>query len=250
MTSAPTVPASPGDDDPSAPRRHLLRLAAIAAWGVVLAVQVGQYLHRPTTPNLIVTIGLATLFALFVAHELFIRLVRKRHWHRVAARLQGAAYLSEFHNLPNRNYVLAELRREMPRARATSTPFVLVQLSIENIDDIRARRGDDFAQRALDSLAEVLKRLTRSSDFLAHLGGAKFCVMLVECTLEQSFTYLKRVPGTIAVSDGHNVLDVPVTARVLQYDLQALYATDVLHDLEAARPLRRREQPRPDALVA
>uniref|UniRef100_UPI002ADD668E diguanylate cyclase domain-containing protein n=1 Tax=Tepidiforma sp. TaxID=2682230 RepID=UPI002ADD668E len=217
---------------------------------VVLAVQAGQYLHRPTTPNLVVTIGLATLFALFVAHELFIRLVRKRHWHRVAARLQGAAYLSEFHNLPNRNYVLAELRREMPRARAIGTPFVLVQLSIENIDDIRARRGDDFAQRALGSLAEVLKRLTRSSDFLAHLGGAKFCVMLVECTLEQAFLYLKRVPGTIAVSDGHNIFDVPVTARVLQYDLQALYATDVLHDLEEARPLRRREQPRPDALVA
>lgn len=250
MNSAPTVPATPGDEEPAAPRRYFLRLAAIAGWGLVLAVQVGQYIHRPTTPNLIVTIGLATLFALFVAHEVFMRVVRKRHWHRVAARLQGAAYLSEFHNLPNRNYVLAELRREMPRARALQAPFVLVQLSIENIDDIRARRGDDFARRALNGLAEVLKRLTRSSDFLAHLGGAKFCVMLVECTLEQSFIYLKRVPGTIAVSDGHNVFDVPITARVLQYDLQALYATDVLRDLEETRPLRRREQPRPDALVA
>jgi diguanylate cyclase (GGDEF)-like protein len=249
MNSAPTVPAH-SDNEPEAPQRHLLRMAALAGWGVVLAVQVGQYVHSPTTANLIVTLGLATLFVLFLAHFIFMRVVQKRHWHRVAARLQGAAYLSEFHNLPNRNYVLAELRREMPRARALQDPFVLIELSIENINEIRARRGDDFANRALNALADVLKRLTRSSDFLAHLGGAKFCVMLVECTLEQSFVYLKRVPGTVSVSDGHNVLDVPITARILQYDLEALYATDVLRDLEETRPLRRREQPRPDSLAA
>lgn len=249
MNPAPTVPASP-EQEPGAPQRHLLRMAALAGWGIVLAVQVVQYLRQPTTANFIVTVGLAALFLLFLTHAVFMQVVRKRHWHRVAARLQGAAYLSEFHNLPNRNYVLAELRREMPRARALQSPFVLVQLSIENINDIRERRGEDFANRAVNALAEVLKRLTRSSDFLAHLGGAKFCVMLVECTLEQSYTYLKRVPGTISVSDGHTVFDVPVTARVLQYDLEALYATDVLRDLEETRPLRRREPPRPDSLAA
>ena len=173
-----------------------------------------------------------------------------RSWRRVSTKLHGAAYLSEFHNLPNRNYVLAELRREMPRARTHNAPFVLIQLSLENIDGVRERRGDDFADRAVNGLVEVLKRLTRSSDFLAHLGGARFCVMLVECTLEQSYIYLKRVPGTISVSDGRQMLDVAVTARVHQYDLESLYATDVLRDLEETKPLRRREQPRMDALAA
>jgi len=46
------------------------------------------------------------------------------------------------------------------------------------------------------------------------------------------------------------MLDVPVTARVSQYDMEALYATDVLRDLEEMRPLRRREQPRMDSLAA
>ncbi|WP_322795482.1 diguanylate cyclase domain-containing protein [Tepidiforma sp.] len=243
------VPAEP-ESEPGNPRGQLLRVIALGGWGLVLAVQVGQYLHSPTTANFIVTVGLAALFFLFLAHAIFMHVVQRRHWHRVAARLQGAAYLSEVHNLPNRNYVLSELRREMPRARLHQSPFVLIQLSIENIDDIRRRRGEDFARRSVNALAEVLKRLTRSSDFLAHLGGARFCVMLVDCSLEQSFIYLKRVPGTLSVSDGHNVLDVPVTARIHQYDLEALYATDVLRDLEESRPLRRREEPRPDALVA
>ena len=145
---------------------------------------------------------------------------------------------------------LAELRREMPRARATSSPFVLIQLSLEDLDGVRQRRGDEFAERSVNALVETLKRLTRSSDFLAHLGGARFCVMLVDCTLEQSYIYLKRVPGVVSVSAGHNMLPVPVTARVHQYDLEALYATDVLRDLEETKPLRRREPPRLDSLAA
>jgi hypothetical protein len=52
------------------------------------------------------------------------------------------------------------------------------------------------------------------------------------------------VPGSVPVSDGRTMYDVPVSARMMQYDLEALYATDVLRDVEEAKPLRRREEPR------
>jgi len=178
------------------------------------------------------------------------RWMSHRRWRRVTGRLMGSAYLSDFQGLPNRNYVLAELRREMPRARSLRAPFVLVQLSLDDIAGVRERRGKEFGDRAVNALAEVLKRLTRSSDFLAHLGEARFCVMLVECTSEQSWTYLRRVPGSIAVSDGHHMFDVPVTARIYQYDLESLYATDVLQEVEDMRPLRRREDPRAGSIAA
>lgn len=235
---------------PSERRKHLIRFAALCGWGIVLGLVLAQAINSPTASNRIVAAGFVTLFVLMNANLLLMRWLGQRNWRHVSAKMHGSAYLSEFHNLPNRNYVLAELRREMPRARTHNTPFVLIQLSLETIDAVRQRRGEDFADRAVNSLADVLKRLTRSSDFLAHLGGAKFCVMLVECTIEQSYIYLKRVPGTISVSDGHQMLDVPVTARVLQYDGESLYATDVLRDLEETKPLRRREQPRMDALAA
>ncbi|HNM78164.1 MAG TPA: diguanylate cyclase [Tepidiformaceae bacterium] len=231
-------------------RKHLIRAALLVGWGLVLAVQISATMAKPTTSNLIVSAAFCLLFLIVNINLFVLGWLGSRSWRRVSTKLHGAAYLSEFHNLPNRNYVLAELRREMPRARTHNAPFVLIQLSLENIDGVRERRGDDFADRAVNGLVEVLKRLTRSSDFLAHLGGARFCVMLVECTLEQSYIYLKRVPGTISVSDGRQMLDVAVTARVHQYDLESLYATDVLRDLEETKPLRRREQPRMDALAA
>lgn len=245
-TAGPQQQAAPRMDW----RKQSIRVVAFAGWGLVLAIQFARTVGNPSAPNLVVAAALAALFVLFNARLLTSRWLTSRRWRGLSARMQGAAYLSEFHNLPNRNYVLAEIRRELPRSRSTDLPFVLIQLSLENIEEVRARRGNDFADRAVNSLAEVLKRLTRSSDFLAHLGQARFCVLLVECTLEQSYIYLRRVPGVISVSDGHKMLDVPVTARVVQYDMEALYATDVLRDLEEAKPLRRRQEPRMDALAA
>lgn len=239
-------PAQAGNDT----RKHIIRVALLVGWGVVLAVQVAGTVRNPSMSNTIVSFAFFLLFAIVNLNLLLMGWLGGRSWRRVSTKLHGAAYLSEFHNLPNRNYVLAELRREMPRARAHNSPFVLIQLSLENIDQVRERRGEDFSDRAVNSLVEVLKRLTRSSDFLAHLGGPRFAVMLVECTLEQSYIYLKRVPGNISVSDGHQMLDIAVTARVHQYDLESLYATDVLRDLEEMKPLRRREQPRMDSLAA
>jgi len=231
-------------------RRHAVRVAALVGWGLVLALEISLAIRNPSTTNLVVAGAFVCLFALVNVKLVLVGWLEDRNWRRVTSKLHGSAYLSELHNLPNRNYVLAELRREMPRARATNSPFVIIQVSLDGLEGVRQRRGDEFAERAVNSLVDVLRRLTRSSDFLAHLGGPKFCVMLVECTLEQSYIYLKRVPGTISVSDGHAMFDVPVTARVHQYDLESLYATDVLRDMEEMQPLRRRETPRADALAA
>jgi hypothetical protein len=46
------------------------------------------------------------------------------------------------------------------------------------------------------------------------------------------------------------MLEVRVTARMMQYDMESLYATDVLHDAEESAPLRRKEAPRPNAMAA
>ena len=231
-------------------RRHLFRVVGVVGWGLVLGIELAVTIHDPSLGNILITSGIATLFVLVYVQLILGRWIGHRNLRRVTSRLHGSAYLSEFHDLPNRNYLLAELRREMPRARAIHTPFMLLQLSLDDLDGVRERRGEDFADRSVYALSEVLKRLTRSSDFLAHLGAARFCVMLVECTSEQSWTFLRRVPGSIPVSDGHAMFEVPVTARVHQYDLEALYATDVLAEVETTRPLRRREEPREGSIAA
>ncbi len=231
-------------------KRHLVRVAGLAAWGVLLGVVYAMAIGDPSLANLVTASGLTLVFLLVNLQILAARWLGRRHFRQFSSKLHGSAYLSDFQNLPNRNYLLAELRREMPRSRSTRSPFVLILLALDDVDGIRERRGGEFAERSITALAEVLKRLTRSSDFLAHLGGAKFCVVLVDCTREQAWTYLRRVPGVIPVSDGFRMLDVAVSARLSEYDLESLYATDVLRDAEESKALRRREEPRMDSVAA
>jgi diguanylate cyclase (GGDEF)-like protein len=222
-------------------RRRLVRVVSYAIWASIL-VWLGLLVFRDPSPtNLITVAGMTGLFLIVNAQMLLVRWLGQRRFDRTMAKLHGSAYVSELEGLPNRNYLLAELRREMPRARANETPFVLIVLSLDTLAEIAQRRGPDFSDRAMRSLAQVLKRLTRTSDFVAHLDGPRFCVMLNECTRNQAFIYLQRVPGTVAVSDGRHMYEVPLSARVHEYDLENLYATDVLREAEEMRPLRRKE---------
>lgn len=245
-----TLPGAHEDEIRTSGRRHVIRIAAFVGWGVVISLQTAATLRDPGFSNLVAEAGFIVLFVLVNLQLLFMRWLGHKSWRRVTTRLHGSAYLSEKYDLPNRNYLLSELRREMPRARNTEAPFVLIQLSLENFDAVRERRGRAFSERATNALVETLKRQSRSSDFLAHVGDARFCVMLVECTTEQSGVYLQRVPGVISVSDGRQMFDVPVVARVREYDMEALYATDVLREVEEVQPLRRRKEPRADSFAA
>jgi diguanylate cyclase (GGDEF)-like protein len=224
-------------------RRSMFRIVSLVGWTTVLAFVVVRTAADPAPLNVLVSAAFVLLCLAVNAQLFLVRWMGNRSWTRAMSKMHRSSYVSEIHNLPNRNYLLAELRREMPRARTTHTPFTLVLVSIDNLSDIRERRGEGFCQRSAHALADTLRRITRNADFIAHLQDAHFCVMLNECSAEQAWLFLRMVPGRLAVSDGRMMYDVPISARMLQYDLEALYATDVLRDLEETQPLRRREDP-------
>ena len=225
-------------------RRHALRVVSFVLWGAVMVTQVGALLRDPSTLNIIVACAFVLLFLVVNVQLFLLQWLGHRSWRRTVNRIHNSSYLSALHELPNRNYLLSELRREMPRARSAGSPFVLLLVSLDTVDAVRERRGDDFADRSIGALVELLKRVTRNSDFIAHLDSARFCVMLNDCDIDQAWLFMRRVPGSVAVSDGHQMFDVPVAARMYQYDLEALYATDVLRDCEETAPLRRKEDVR------
>lgn len=231
-------------------RKIIVRAVTLALWAVVLAMVVGNALRNPSPVSLFTALGFVVLFVLIYVQIAMMYWSGRRQHMRLGAKLKGAGYISDLGGLPNRNYLLAELRREMPRARGDRSPFTLLLLTLDDLEGVRDRRGDDFVERTLDQMVETLRRMTRNSDFLAHLGDGRFCVMLVECPAREALKYLERLPGSVAVSDGRHMLDVPITARLAQYDMESLYATDVLAEAEEARPLQRRKVMKPDAQVA
>lgn len=239
-----------GAHPPQTRKRVVLKVASMLLWGMILAFAAWLAFREPSAANFITAAALLVLFVAVNAQVALTQWAHHRGIRSLTAKLHGTGYISELGGLPNRNYLLSELRREMPRARNEGTPFTLIVFSLDNLDEIKERRGADFVDRAVHGAVETLRRVTRNSDFLAHLGGARFCVLLVECGKADSFNYLRRVPGSVPVSDGRHMYDVPFTARLAQYDMESMYATDVLAEAEDAKPLKRKAGSRPDARAA
>jgi diguanylate cyclase (GGDEF)-like protein len=206
---------------------------------------IGLCLYNAVREPEALSFGVAGIFvALFFLTQARKRLSQQalhRGLRDLEMRLENACYMSEFKNIPNRNYLLDQLRREMPRARAFGEPFVLVIVCIDDLRGIVERRGEAYGGLVVRSLARLIERFTRASDFAAQLDEGCYCVLLYDCTGEMARSYLRRIPGSIAVSNGKQMLEVPLTVRVAQYDMESIYAIDVLREVEEANPARAAE---------
>jgi diguanylate cyclase (GGDEF)-like protein len=202
----------------------------------VLLVQAIETVHNTTAINLITLGVLLLLFAIVQAQVVILRWSGGRNFRRALARFQGATYISDVERLPNRNFMLAELRREIPRARKREKPFSLMVFSLHDIDGVRQRRGYDLVERASHALAREIRTRVRGSDFAAYLGGGAVGAILFDCDEDGVASFLKRLPVHIAVSDGRAMLEIPIEVRGIRYDLESIYASDVLRSAEEANP--------------
>ena len=226
------------------------RKLMVVPWALVLGIAVTMAIVDPQPLGLVVPVLLMTAF---VAGN-YRRKLSDHSLHRnlrdLELRLDNASYLNEFQSLPNRNYMLDQLRREMPRARHTGEPFVVVTVSANDLDGITERRGAEFAELAARSLARLIERFTRASDFAAELGPGSFGILLYDCNMEMAESYLRRVPGGLAVSTGKRMLEIPLTVRVTEYDMESIYAIDVLREAEEGEMARPPEPLRFGAEIA
>lgn len=91
--------------------------------------------------------------------------------------------------LPNRRMMLDELTREMARAERYGHDLTLTVVTIVQPDSAHT---DDRFLRAVDHVAERMKRVTRTSDFLARVDGRRFAVVLQKCTSRQARIFGER----------------------------------------------------------
>ncbi len=222
----------------SVPWRKLMYLPWMALAVVMAAVAVAD----PQPLQIALPVLLAATFVASQQQSRISDRARRSGLRGLQQRLDNASYLNEFQSLPNRNYMLDQLRREMPRARQAGLPFVIVVVNVADLEGISERRGPEFAARVEGSLARLIERFTRASDFAAALEPGAFGIVLYECDLPTAKAYLRRVPGALPVSNGKTMLEVALNVRVSEYDMESLYAIDVLRDAEESQAVRPPEQ--------
>lgn len=126
--------------------------------------------------------------------------------------------------LPNRQQLTDILSRDIARCERYSHSLTLAIVRITQFEDMKASWGHGTSRQAVHHVAETLARVTRASDFVAHIDEGSFAVILLQCSGRQAAIYGDRV--TLAVSNrplkSSSNMKVPlyvgVEVSALEYD--------------------------------
>ncbi len=94
------------------------------------------------------------------------------------ARLRTLSVTDDLTGLSNRFAFEEELRNEFERARQSDLPLSLLFLDADHFKFYNDELGHPAGDDALRTIAEYLKESTRTSDFVARIGGDEFVIIL------------------------------------------------------------------------
>lgn len=96
----------------------------------------------------------------------------------LAADMERRALRDELTLLPNRAAWLEELGRGIARSRRAQLPLAVMYLDLDGFKSVNDRHGHAAGDRVLQTFAGQLRDCIRGSDFVAHLAGDEFAVMV------------------------------------------------------------------------
>jgi diguanylate cyclase (GGDEF)-like protein len=191
--------------------------------GVMLPFEVYLLFTAPwivSLPLLAATLGLVTIVAR--GYE-FLGKERSVAVEAAADRQADLLLRDQDTGLPNRQYLIDELARDVARTTRYGETLTLAVVQIAGVAQLKATWGDDVVRRAGKHVADTLRRITRTSDFIARIDESRFAALLVQCDQEQSKAFIDRASLAVAnrplKPEGEQRLPVyvTVTAKATQF---------------------------------
>ena len=158
---------------------------ALAVWGKIPFL---IYTFHAAEIGLVIE---ATLLALGLAN--WMRENRDaRHEAEQVARLDTLTQLN------NRRAFVELAAPHMDAAERHARPLSLVMMDIDHFKSINDRYGHKTGDLALVAIADLLKKLSRTSDIVARWGGEEFVLLLPETDGQQAVNHAERLRLAIA----------------------------------------------------
>jgi diguanylate cyclase (GGDEF)-like protein len=99
--------------------------------------------------------------------------------------------------LANRRRMLAAFADELNRSARYGTPLALLLIDLDRLKEINDRRGHAQGDRALQLVAESLRRSCRATDLAARTGGDEFLVLAVNTSAGEALALAHRICATV-----------------------------------------------------
>jgi diguanylate cyclase (GGDEF)-like protein len=111
--------------------------------------------------------------------------------------LEALSVTDPLTGLANRRRLLAAFTDELNRSARYGTPLAMLVIDLDRLKEINDRRGHAHGDRALQLVAEGLRRSCRATDLAARTGGDEFLVLAVNTTASEALALAHRVCATV-----------------------------------------------------
>jgi diguanylate cyclase (GGDEF)-like protein len=129
----------------------------------------------------------------FSERELRARIDRTLRLARRQTQLQALAETDALTGLANRRAFLGRLALEVKRARRYGTPLACLMVDMDHLKPVNDELGHAAGDRAIATVAELLRSELRETDFGARYGGDEFVLLLPHTTAAEGRVLASRL---------------------------------------------------------
>ncbi len=108
-------------------------------------------------------------------------------------KLERLSVIDELTGLYNRRGFLTLSKQQIALKKRNNNDLLLVYFDIDGMKKINDTLGHSVGDYALMSFANLLKKVFRSSDIIARIGGDEFVILAIECTIRE----YKKIKGRL-----------------------------------------------------
>ena len=157
----------------------------------------------------------------------------------------------------NRRALMAALDSELARSQRTGHTFTLAVISIDGLDAILEKHGQQIAKQVLQNSSREALRMLRTLDSFGRIAANEFAIVMPTTWLDQSRKAIARLKGRVQgvnwaalASDLRISFCTGLTTNAVKDDAAAMLARaqEALQEAKAAGPdsIREKEAPLPD----
>ncbi|MGD9695405.1 MAG: diguanylate cyclase [Thermoleophilia bacterium] len=112
--------------------------------------------------------------------------------------LRAQAMTDPLSGLANRRVLVERLRAAIAHAARTRRPVTLALIDLDGLKSVNDAWGHDAGDRAIVSIATILRGHSRPQDTAARMGGDEFAWVLVDAGLDGAVGAIERVRAELA----------------------------------------------------
>jgi len=101
----------------------------------------------------------------------------------------------------NRTYFALRFEAEVRRARNYMAPLSVLLMDIDHFKQVNDTYGHPAGDIVLKKLAEIIRKVTRASDFVVRYGGEEFVLVMTAANQDQAYIYANWLREMIATAE-------------------------------------------------